>query len=415
MEVISILNKECFTGEDANGIIGYFANIGIKTSYFDVRSTNQPRRFIFTTQNASKCPNNKLVDECNGVIVSEDPEWKLVSIPPPFVKPQYDETEVTANLIKQNYRIFEVEDGTLITLYYWQNGWRISTRNGVDVSNQRRYVKTFREMLDEILVKNNVTLDDLDKEMSHSFIIKHPELHYFYEGKDPIYRITFVQSVDLSLKRGIVLAPPVKGINAQKDVTKRVIKNPVMSVDGKETMEDVIEHVKNVKSLTFIAQNALDWYHQHGTVCYGFTLRSVNTDETKGNGSIIIESSLMKKIKSLTYDVRIPWQFPAPYVFALRAFLSGSRQLFISLFPQFKQEYVRFDEMLNKIKMTIIDLSQEKPTKENKILSNVSRWFLEKITQKTKDNVKAVAKDFITNVDFLMKHVDVYEEMIHSK
>ena len=102
-----------------------------------------------------------------GVVI--DKENKIVCLPP--VK-SFDLTE-NSNISSENDIIYEtLLDGTMINLFYHNDKWIISTRSEIGGYNKWQDKKSFREMFDECC---NLDEENLDKNMSYSFVMRHKE------------------------------------------------------------------------------------------------------------------------------------------------------------------------------------------------------------------------------------------------
>jgi hypothetical protein len=102
-----------------------------------------------------------------GVVI--DKENKIVCLPP--VK-SFDLTE-NSNISSENDIVYEtLLDGTMINLFYHNDKWIISTRSEIGGYNKWQDKKSFREMFDECC---NLDEEDLDKNMSYSFVMRHKE------------------------------------------------------------------------------------------------------------------------------------------------------------------------------------------------------------------------------------------------
>ncbi len=449
MNLIALLKQEQFAGteDDTDKLIHYFYKKHIRVTYFDDRTAKHaPRRFIFTANKQCRhlkkdgevisASESELIDECNGIIL-QGSDWKICAIPPPFVRTQFSPDVIDEGLANKCYRIFEIEDGSLITLYNWEhvdekaNPWKISTHSGIDVTNQARANLTFRQMIDDVLAKNGISVDEfynlLDKTRSYSFIVKHPDIHFFQEGtKTDIYKITFVQSNDLTFdasKKLIDLHSPHPKIGTQKEVTTKEIDNPVVLPDGSVISRKDKLPITKIQTLTFLASTALEWYVKHGTICYGFTLRSTDIDKTGNHSNILIESTLYQALKGMVYDLKLPAQFACRkqsskalpvHMCALYAYLNKQtqRQTFISLFPQYEQMYKSFEGIIGFLQKSVIDIMNKKPVQDECYAKHAS-YLATQITLRT--SAKAVVAGFITDPRFVHIYESLYQHEIEKK
>ncbi len=344
--------------------------LGIKTSYND-------KVMIFSTLHTIKNQmNNAYVQECNGLVL-EQKTWKPLVVPPRRLRFNID-TDISNRFLHQGiYHIYKVEDGTCFNMYYYDGRWIISTAKGYDMNHTTWENGTYQDAVSDCLERLGLTwesfTDQLDKSYCYSFGFKHPMFHKFRENLSiPLYKIWFIQSVDLDSSKSSYLwssdKSPIAIINNQT-----LLQNPI----------------GNLRELYKSASSSVDDFLNNGNVCYGYILRSVNFELTGYHSDLFIESSLMRAIRKFWYENAIIDQchknkWSKEKIVTLYSFLdSENYELFQLLFPQYNATMQQYAEELNSITNNMVLLARESPVTDLKY-EHAARLLL----QSFKDNVK---------------------------
>lgn len=376
--------------------------LGIKSSY-------DKTRMIFSTLHTHK---NNLANiyaqECNGLIL-ELGTWKPLMVPPRSLRFNID-TEASNSYLHQGlYHIYKAQDGTCFNLYYYDNKWVISTAKGYEMNNVKWNDSTYQELITECLSKLPVPLtwdeftSKLDTKYCYSFGFKHPNFHRFFEGtKQPVYKMWFIQSVNLDENSDNYLwasdKPPVDQFPQQEYYTTPV---------------------GNLKELYRISMDALDNYVKKGEVCYGFILRSVTFETTGHHSDLFVESSLMRCIRKSWYENSIidlchSNQWNKETAITLNAYLdSDFYETFLYLFPQYQSHFDKYSSKIQEVVKAMINMESvdRKTTDENVI--KVANMLLQDfknnvkfdVSSKTPEQKKRVFSEFINhpnNLESLM-------------
>jgi hypothetical protein len=284
--------------------------------------------------NKHKQPANQLQCQSNGIII-EVGTWKVLSIPSKVLLYKYD-----GAIMKQlhQFTAYYALDGTCVTLYWYGGAWCMASANGYDVRTYTRLTSiTYWDALLAALTKAGISVESLDKNISYNFGFRNSEFHPLRDLRSPTlwlisaYDLTTYKELNLQL--GIPKQPQVKSIS--------------------------------VKYINNLNKNALRTYLTNGTAHYGFILRNAT-------GSYLLESNLMKSIRTMVYDQ--PKDFVAEYSkplwLAMRAYLKPStNKLYIDLFPQFTSLYKQITEFFNRLIVCVISADSE----ENEPLDCLAR------------------------------------------
>lgn len=119
---------------------------------------------------------------------------KIVYIGCPPINPNYKSIEVKNRIISGRYNIYKAMDGTSISLYWYNNKWRMASAKNANIG-QVSIGKciTYEEAFTECLAKYDLNLNLMDKNVVYSVVFKHPALHP-YSINDNNYQIQFIRS-----------------------------------------------------------------------------------------------------------------------------------------------------------------------------------------------------------------------------
>lgn len=375
---------------------------GIGCGYESFVEADDHKRFILYIKNRRLADmSSGITLGCNGLIMNHANE--LLTIPPRVFQQlnKYNPQFIKDNLDK--YRILYAQEGTTVTLYYYNERWEIATCHGISVNDVSwNNDKTYQQVFDECLhsVDQLDLYDNLDKSRSYTFLFNHPDYHVFRENIDSDKdkpRIWFVQSADL-ITGGVEYESPFENIPEQKQVTDLPI------ADAKDP----------IKFLRSIADRGMETYYEsvkngNPDPLYGFILRSKVPEETKENSDFVIESTLLKSIRYLYTNniyTRSAKELDMPrhkYVLLYNFIMVSNREDFMFLFPQFIKIFDKFEHRLDTfIKEVEKVYHARRLTKSEADLCKPAVRFVEQLSSKIHINVndnkfKKIIKGFIIN------------------
>lgn len=277
----------------------------------------------------------ELNSHCNGVII-QYPSMKVLASPEKTIYYNYDQKELESNF--DQYDIYKVIDGTICTLYYFDDKWCIATGKGMDVSNYnaRTLKKTYGEILDECLVNYpDFSYDKLDKEKSYTIGFNHPDLHYLSNKKVWVVKICNIDDLTCCDCDNIGL-----------DIQEKCIDN--MEVINLNNMLSILRYVDKQAKINVDIND----------VHYGYIFRS------KNNGKdYVVESNLLREIRMNYYNLPKvhgkvdPFITNASIYSALRIYLNDYKVL-RELFSCFKEDYDKFRDDIYMIADDIMQKSE---------------------------------------------------------
>lgn len=319
----------------------YMMRLSIKT--INEPLTKEHPRMIFSSD---KHVFNLLNSECNGLIIDLKTLNPLVIPARQCVKSIRREHVKDVNLFVQKglYDFYEIMDGTVINLYYFDNEWKISTKNGYDMNymlwNDVAYIDTLSMVVEKYGMDLKTFYASLDINQCYTFGFKHHIHHPFNEGGEPIIKLWFIQSV--------LLHPP---FTVNKTVSP--IKNvPIqLPVAAKRNIYDVFREMKR----------ALKNFKSSKKICYGYILRSRDESITRELSHLMLESNLLSQIEAIVYNYDVNKQIIESKLLRMefiiiRALLNPLlRESLFLLFP----EHIHIIEKVLDIKVKLTEAIME--------------------------------------------------------
>lgn len=318
-----IMNNDTLSNDDALTLnLSYLQSLVVNTIVHVEKSSNVdqlPR--VMLCFDKHHIPTNTLQSQSNGIILTYDMEWKVVSIPSRVLSYKHHKS-ILKHL--SQYSVYYAIDGTVVTAYYYGDKWRLASATGYDVENYTRLTKvTYGDALNAAFNKYGLSFDVLDKNVSYTFGFKHPEFHPLVDNHSPT--LWLIAAMNLTSYDEVIT-------NLRDIPNQPVVKLPT---------------AKYINEKNISAQYN---YLTKKNVHYGFILKN-------DSGNYLLESSLMKNIRTLIYHQPMRFtKLPNKQLYlAMRAYLKPSNhKLFIDLFPQYTAEYDVVTKFINTLIIHII-------------------------------------------------------------
>jgi len=303
-------------------------------------------RFILSTNRNSADFAIPLVRQCNGVIiVVEELETglnsKIITLSSNEFNPKFNQTKLADHISIGEYKIYEIQDGTTINLYYDENyissetltkldsnqlktfytykkgDWIYSTKNSFDVKKMIWRGFEYGQVINDVLKEYpEFTLEKLSKDKSYSLGFKHPAFHPFGQPaewniniqdnntkKEWIKTAWFIQSTciteilnnkkieEIKNKEGTESEIKTKKIKdeIENEVKKEEIKKQYMIIKNTEEyiglpLQKIIEPKGSISNIFKKLRNSLqDFLFSNETATsafLGLILRSVDESKT---------------------------------------------------------------------------------------------------------------------------------------
>lgn len=294
-----------------------------KKSRFSAANNYTLNRILLTSSKYADY-RNELVRQCNGIVL-EFGTWKVLALPCHRFDPNLGKIDIN------EFKIYEIKDGTTVTLYWYDDLWRLSTTNGIEMNTltwigDTPYFSAFNEAARSC---PKFSLDILDHDCSYTIGFRHNDFHPLHDLTTP--KIWLIKVTDLtSLEdRDCDIGIPWQTL--------------VTLPEG--------DNVSIFRWMREKNESAMTKYLTQKSIHYGYVLRSDRVD-------YVLESELLKSIKSMIYNLpknqynanfRITSSNRIQYS-ALRAYLGKkSKHEFSALFPQYSKYYATFDPLISRI------------------------------------------------------------------
>ena len=294
----------------------------------------------------------------NAGTVIDAQSWKVLAMPPPQPNPKFSRKYVNQIIAdhSREYEVLKIIDGTIATLYYYNNAWCISTVNGYDVSNITWIgSKTFSELVMESLLENKkfTKATGLSDKLDSAGRLQFSKL-----STDYYYTIGF---------RHENIHPPHANMKCPKRVAWFVDSNANVRndkveqclVNGHRIKCNLIEYLPTQSVINMDGIKSIDELFVKAPSEYGYIIRNTTDGNRKGR-SYLIESALTKNLKKFIYDIpKINGLDSSNRLLftIVRAFLGNHKEKFIELFPQFLSEYKKCNMIYRSVCNTIVNLA----------------------------------------------------------
>jgi hypothetical protein len=276
-----------------------------------------------------------------------------------------------------DYDVYPIIDGTVVTLYWYGNSWRLSSSNGYDVTNMRWLSnKTYFDAIVELAADYPAfSFDRLSKSSSYTIGFRH---HSFQPLLSDPQKMWFIQSCNTSLLNmlSVVNADiskiPVQTMAGLNNLLSKSTPKPVLIISSKDdiglpvqgalenpTLESLLDH--NANSLVEFSKGLTGDFTVVPHYGYFFRPKSGKT----GLGDYMFESTLLHLIRKTLYnfpkkrglgETELSYENRIHYAI-LRAYLSHNLKYpFINLFPQYKDEYEKLDGIFRRVAERITQL-----------------------------------------------------------
>jgi hypothetical protein len=242
-----------------------------------------------------------LAQQCNGMVLKFNTDQNTLTpicVPPYVPLIVYDKK----NLNLSEYVAYELEDGTVISVYYNGTKWIINTHGGFNMNDVEWCQNTYQHIVDDCFSQFGIW-DKLDPANSYTFVISHPLWHYTTQ-KD----VWFVAQWNMN-----------SGHSYTTDICKSQTQIPSYKVDTFSGLMDVVRLLP-----------------------YGVLLRN-----TRDHSCIMFESALMRQLRQMIYSKQLVQKakqecpdIPHTQYIYYYSLLNHQRyESFKTLFPEIERKY----------------------------------------------------------------------------
>lgn len=263
----------------------------------------KPFRVILYTRNVNIDFKNPMTKECNGLVIGYDNDWKLLAMPQgAFCTNKISMKKLNDIYSAGNYDVYEVLDATILTLYFYDNEWKVSSTKGYDIGGTEMVDgMTFIGAIQDLMATKykSFRLEDLKQNCSYTIALRHSKYHLFDETKHMANRTRHVPRAGVDMNSYLMVmsvADTTTGTYVGKHVAGLPSQNPIAKRD------------QNVHTLTMYARSAFAKYAKAHRLqnfkykpLYGYILRAKHKSVPDEYSTIYIESELYKSIKLALY------------------------------------------------------------------------------------------------------------------
>lgn len=372
---------------------------------------NNPYRVILYTRSTNVEFKNPMCKECNGLVVEYfSGKWKLLAMPMHSICTNKISMKKVNMLYSANaYDTYEVLDATILTLYYYNGRWRLSSKKSYDIGDIEMVNGiTFMDAIHDLMESKykSFKFNNLNCQFSYTIGLRYSRYHIFDETKHMDNRTTNIppEGVDMN---SYIMVLAVADLQTAHYVSKYVAglprQNPM-------TRKDL-----NINVLLNYARSAYAKYAKAYRLqnfkykpLYGYVLRAKHKNVPNEYSTIYIESELYKIIKTGLYKDNS----------AIRN--ANYNQLIVQMsnnydrYEQFKILFQQFDDKFNKLNNLVDQLSLivteriicdgMEESKDDHMLSEQEEIFIGQMVAKFKNEsniTSGVIRDAIFSKQFV--------------
>jgi hypothetical protein len=161
--------------------------------------------------------------------------------------------------------------------------------------------------------------------------------------------------------------------------------------------------VGNLRELYKAASSALQDYITKKEVCYGFILRSVNSEQTGEHSDLFIESSLMRTIRKTWYENNLidrchKFNWDKLLAITLYAYLdSQNYTTFSKLFPEYDSYFNVYTNYINDVVNEMVQKTIQ-PTYEIPMHTNIVNFLLQSFKNNIRLDTRGQSRENLTKI-----------------
>lgn len=310
--------------------------------------------------------------ESNGLVIDAR-TWRVLAVQPRAFNLRPKPALVDAALAAGEYDVVPVDDGTIVTLYYWENPreggvWSIASSNGYDVSTlywmggltyaeviwdlANRLYPEWRDATGMSLVPTaqggkRLAFTALDRGRCYSVGFRHWNFHPVRADPERMWQVQCVDTLAMRVTYGAAI-PGLPG--------QRVVASPPQSLAAfAAEASDALE-----AGLAAIAAGSPAGL-PNGRFNYGYILRSRRPALTREVSDILVETPLLAAVRRMLYErppatLRNVLSARNRFEYcATRAFLTaGARSMFLALCPHWRPQLAKLEAFVDSVTHLIL-------------------------------------------------------------
>lgn len=369
--------------------------LNIHNLWINYESLENENTRIILTKFQDRVSRSKYAHYYNGTILNlTDKEMTISCLPPP----------VLHNMSKKSleyfdYDVYKIEDGTVLTLYYFQDKWVISTSRAYEANDYMWKDLKYFDIVNDLFKKYDFSWDMLEKNKSYTVCVQHPTWHPFTLNQE-----------DTSSKLWLISV-----FDGQKIHYDEHIGLP---------LQEKIEIV-NLSDLYSICDKSYKNWNNGHVINFGFRLVIKEAPVELLNAQFIIQSTLLQAIEKILYRVEKSsdiknYKINRGYLsdikyILIRTVIYRRDEIFLILFPQYEKD---LKEYMSKIGTLIDNVSHEVPkyedlkTREKLIPDNLINIIITKYYEMIGINNPKQNYELVRNLVFNTSYLDIYYQYL---
>lgn len=389
-KLIDICNEILKNSSKGNVIKFLIETLNKHCLWINYESLENENTRIILTKFQDRVSSSKYAHFYNGTVLNlTKTKVSLLALPTPTL----------SNLSKKSleyfdYEVYKIEDGTILTLYYFDGRWIISTARAYEANDYSWKDMKYFDVVDSLFKKYDFSWDMLEKNKSYTICVRHPYWHPFALNTmepEKLWLISVFDGHKISYDNNI-------GLPTQEKIE--------------------IEHLNDIYSICEKAYT--NWINGH-IIEFGFRLVIKSAPIELLNAQFLIPSTLMKAIEKIFYRVeksndmkvyRINRTYLSDIKYILiRTVIYRRDETFLKLFPQYESQMKEYmsaigtliDEVSKKIPEYEDIKKRETLTEENLIDNMILKYYNVIGINNSKQNY-----DLVRNLIFNTEYVELY-------
>ncbi len=365
---------------------------------FDI---NQPFRVVLHTRNIKIDFRNPMIKECNGLVFEYNNGWKLLAMPQyAFCTSKISMKKLNDLYEANNYDVYEVLDATILTLYYYDGEWRISSTKGYDIGSTEMISGfTFMDAIKDLMETKYKAFkfDLLNKQYSYTIALRHSKYHIFDETKHLANRTKNVPrpGVDMNSYLMVMCAADTESATfVEKNVSGLPHQNPISLKD--HNVHTLVNYARSAYAKYAKAYRLQNFKYKP---LYGYILRAKNKNIPDEYSTIYIESELYRAVKNGLYrDNQTLRSMDYNRLVCQMALNHERYEQFRIMFQQFEPKFENLEKVIDDlaIEASVIINNDEQPSSDNEILTNLVNQF-----KNEPDVTPGIIKDALYNKQYM--------------
>jgi hypothetical protein len=343
---------------------------------------------------------NRLNRELNGVIL-EYPSWNVLALPLPAFSP-INKTSFINNV--DSYNIYGINDGTIVTFYWYDGHWVMASTHGYDVGKLKWMQDiSYEDALVELLAYYpEFNLDSLNKNNCYSIGFRHPAYHPLQCDTPKVW---FVNCSELTTINKVLDADGLPHILNYSTNIGLPLQTPFSfdELQPEQVYDTICKYSEEALTSYVESLKTTPYYN------YGYFMRS----NDPALPDYMISSSLLDLVRKSVYElprsrgeneVLITHENRIDYI-TLRAYLNpSSKYEFISIFPQYESYYKKFDDLFGKLINRMLTVLRQKLEPDGYLEQVLYNELVNAKLQYNDPELEYIVMDFIRDPKFLEVH-----------